>query len=334
MKVVHFEQKYYEELLAFSKKTWPHRSEEYLGYRLFRIPERDEDNRYNLLVINDDGKIVGCALYLPTKARIFGKEEFIKWSHDLFIEEQYRGAAGLMLLIEMNKVKSTFGFGTTPISYQIQKELGTKFIGKANYFLVFNIWSFKLPLVRLNLIGNPDHGKFKFPAKLKVGKNTFNKVSNASELKIPNNGYWSDDSVDIDFIRDEHFIRNRFFENFNNYYFYNLEVGDPSSPGECYFVIRPVIKKRFLILSIIDFRFNLKKHEQFEIILKAASKLGRINRLPFIAVLTSYEYKRFNLYPLIIRRDPQCHIITYLPVTITHPVFVTCADSDADFLDE
>jgi len=334
MEIVNYEPKHYEELLAFSKKMWPQNSEEYLKYRLFQFPEQIEDNRYNLLVINDESKIVGCTLYIPTKARIKGKEEKILWSHDMIVEDQYRGSAGLLLIIEMLKNRSTFGFGTTDINLKIQKELGTKFIGIANYHLIFNIWSFKLLLLKLKLIVTPSPDKFNFPNTLKVGKHKFNKILNVDELKIPNNGYWSDDSIDIDFIRDEHFLRNRFFENFKKYYFYSLELDNSSKTDECYFVVRPAIENGFLVLSIIDFRFNFKKSEQYKLILKAAARLGRRNRFPLVTVRTSFKYKRLNLYPLIFRTASQQHIVTYFPINTNVSVFVTNADSDTDFLSE
>ncbi|MQY79764.1 MAG: hypothetical protein GH151_11305 [Bacteroidetes bacterium] len=282
--------------------------------------------------MNDEGKIVGCTLYFPTKARITGKGEKIFWGHDMIVEEHYRGAAGLLLIIEMCNNKSAFGFGTTDINLKIQKELGTKFIGVAKHYLIFNFWSYKLLLLKLKLIGTTEPYKYNFPDKLKVGKYTFNRISSVNELNIPTNGYWSDSSLDIDFVRDEHFLRNRFFENFTKYYFYSLELDNSSKTDECYFVVRPAIESGFLVLSIVDFRFNFKKYEQYKLILKAAARLGRRNRFPLVSLRTSVEYRRFNLYPLIFRTDSQDHIVTNFPVDTNLNLFVTNADSDSDFL--
>jgi hypothetical protein len=332
MKIVNFEPKHYEELLAFSKKIWPQKSEEYLKYRLQQIPEQIEDNRYNLLVINDEGKIVGCTLYFPTRARINGKEEKIFWGHDMFVEENYRGAAGLLLIIEMCNIKTAFGFGTTDINFKIQKELGTKFIGIAKHYLIFNLWSYKLLLIKLKLMQATRPFKYNFPDKLDVGKSLFKRISTVGELNIPNNGYWSDSSIDIDFVRDEHFLRNRFFENFTKYHFYNLMMESSTDPNECYFVVRPSIEGGFPVLSIVDFRFNFKKHEQLILILNAASRLGRHNRFALVTFRTSVEFKRFNLYPLIFRTYSKQHIVTNYSVNNNLRLFVTSADSDMDFL--
>jgi hypothetical protein len=252
----------------------------------------------------------------------------------MIVEEQYKGAAGLLLIIEMLKNKSTFGFGTSDINLKIQKELGTKFIGIATLYVILNIWSFKLLLLKLKLIGISESDKYDFPDILKVGKYKFNKISNVNELNIPNNGYWSDESIDIDFVRNEHFLRKRFFENFNKYYFYKLELDNSTIADECYFVVRPAIEGGFLALSIVDFRFNLKKPEQYKLIFKAVAKLGRRNRFPLLTLRTSVEFKRFNLYPLIYRTNRQQHILTYFPVNTGLKLFVTDADSDSDFLPE
>lgn len=332
MEIVHYESKHYAELLAFSKKIWPHKSEEYLRYRLFQIPEKIEDNKHNLLVMNDDGKIVGCTLYFPTKARICGNEVKIFWSHDMYVEENYRGVGGLLLIIEMDENKSTFGFGSTEINFKIQKELGTKFIGIARQYLIFNLWSFKLLLFKLKLIRIRKPSGYTFPDKIKVGKYLFHKISNVKALNIPYKGYWSNSVIDIDFVRDEHFLKNRFFENFTKYFFYCLKSDSSSEPDECYFVVRPAIEGGFPVLSIVDFRFNFKKPEQYELILKAASRLGRGNRFPLVTLRTSVEYRRFNLNPLILRTDAQEHIVTNFPVQNSLTIFATNADSDPDFL--
>jgi hypothetical protein len=332
MEIVYFEPKHYEELLAFSKKEWPQKPEEYLRYRLFQIPENIEESRFNFMVVNDEGKIIGCSLYMPTKARIKGKEERIHWCHDVVVEEQYRGAAGLLLLIEQGEIKSSFGFGNSEINFRIQKELGTKYIGAASHYLLFNFWSYKLLLHKLKLIKKPAADKYIFPDKLKIGRCKFRKISNVDELNIPDNGYWSDSSVDIECVRDRHFLKNRFFENFIKYHFYKLEPDDASKHDECYFVVRPSTEGGFPVLSIVDFRFNLKKPEQFQLIFKAAAKIGISNRFPLVTLRTSVKYKKFNLYPLIYRTASQQHIVGF-PYEPNLRLFVTNADSDADFLD-
>jgi hypothetical protein len=311
MKVVNYEPDYYDELLAFSMKTWPDKSEEYLKYRLHQFPEQIEDNRENLLVLNDEGRIIGCTLYFPTRAKIKGEEVKIVWGHDMFVEEEYRGAAGLLLIAEMCNKKTAFGFGTTEINFKIQKELGTRFIGVAHHYLIFNFWSYKLIFQKsLRMRKRIKICEFDFPDKIQAGKYQFEKVKTVEALNIPCNGYWADPNLDIDFVRDEHFLRNRFFDNF----------------------IRPAIENGVLVLSVVDFRFNFKKFDQYESIMKAVAMLGRRHRFPLVSIRTSIKYKRFNLYPLLYRTRSEEHIVTNYPIDTPANIFITNADSDSDYL--
>jgi len=330
MEVVAFEQKYYEELLAFSKKMWPEKSEAYLKYRLYQIPEDPEDIRKNLLVLNDDGKIVGCTLYFPTRARINGREEKIYWGHDMIVEEKYRGEAGLLLIIEMDENKTAFGFGTTDINYKIQKELGTKFIGAARHYVIFNLWSFRLPLFRLKLLKLKKEMNYRFPEKISSGGYEFRKLTSVKGLTIPDNGYWTGTEFDIEFVRDRHFLNNRFFENFTKYHFYKLEISGETD--ECYFVVRPSVEGGYPVLSVVDFRFNPGKPVQFIRLLNAASRIGRMNRIPLTTCRTSFNFKRFNFCPLIYGRSALEHIVTTYPTGENPGLIVTNADADLDFL--
>ncbi|MCE5345217.1 MAG: GNAT family N-acetyltransferase [Bacteroidales bacterium] len=334
MEIVNFETKYYEELLAFSKRIWPDKPEEYLKYRLFQIPEQTEDNKYNLLVKNDEGKIIGCTLYFPSKARINGKEEKMFWGHDVFVEEQYRGIASMLLFIEMSKMELSFGTGATDINYKIQKKGGANFLDVERHYLIFNIWFFKLLLIKLKLIRATGPDIYSFPDILKIGNYKFIKVSNVNELRIPNNGYWNEPDIDIDFVRDEHFLRNRFFENYLKYHFYKLENNDANKPDECYFVVRPTVDGGLPVISIVDFRSNLKKPEQFKLVLKAGAELGKQNRLPLVTVRTTSKLKKLNLCPLVYRTGSKQHITGPLFFGPNTRILVTCADSDTDFLTE
>jgi hypothetical protein len=332
MKIVYFEQNYYDELLSFSKRVWPEKSEEYLKYRLFKIPEKIEDNRNNLLVINDEGKVVGCILYFPTRAIINGKEEKIFWGHDFYVDEQYRGAASLRLMLEMANIKPSFGAGATDLNLKIQKELKAKYIGVQYHYLIFNIWSFMGILYKLKLVSSPHLDRYYYPDLLEIGNNRFKRTTSVDEVKIPNNGYWCASKVDIDFIRDGHFLKNRFFENFNKYQFYLLEHNDSSDNDECYFVIRPTIESGFPVLSIVDFRYNMDKPEQLMLILKAAVKIGVRNRASLISLRASIDLKKLNLNPLMYKTGSRQNIGGPLFGDAKPRLLVTPADSDTDFL--
>jgi hypothetical protein len=228
-------------------------------------------------------------------------------------------------------MKLSFGTGATNINLKIQKKLGTNFIGIEYHYFIFNIYFFKLLLTKLKLIGTPDPDKYSFPDKLKSNYK-FIKISNVTELNIPNNGYWSDPSIKIDFVRDEHFLRNRFFENFLKYHFYKLEHDGGSELDECYFVVRPVIESGFPVLAVVDFRFDSTKPKQFKFILKAAAMLAKRNRIPLLTVRTSIKLNKLNLYPLIYRTGSKQHLSAPLTIKTDPRLLVTSADSDTDFI--
>jgi hypothetical protein len=332
MDILYFEDKYYDKLLAYSIKKWPKKPEEYLKYRLYKFPEQPEDIKRNLMVVNDDCNIVGCSLIFPTRAMVCGNEEKAFWNHDLIVDEKYRGEASLYLMMESGEIKTMFGFGATDINKKIQKELGTPCAGMARLYLLFNFWSFKVPLLRLKLLKCNKKDKLRLPERFKAGGKRFKKVDNVKEIKIPDNGYWCGPELDVEFVRDEHFLDVRFFDGLANYYFYKLENNDPGKADECYFVVRSAIEGGIPVLSIVDFRFNTGKPEQYKSVLKAASKLGRLNRFPLVTLRTSVDYKKFDFSPMIFRTDKAEMITTNYQFEGDLRSFVTNADADSDFL--
>jgi hypothetical protein len=333
MEVINYSPVYYEKLLDFSKKTWPERPQEYLDYRLFKAPYNIEDNKCNLLVINDESNIVGCNMYFPTKARVCGKEENVFWSHDTFIDKECRGDAGMLLILESLRNKSTFGFGLTEMNQKIHEKLKINFVGYISHYIVVNIWAFKLIPEKLGLLPLKKPEKYRFPDEIKVGKNKFRLLHNPDELKIPENGYWNQEEIDIDFIRDEHFIRNRFFENFRGYYFYKLDMGVNHGADECYFVLRPTVEAGISVISVVDFRFNNKNKEQLRLIIKAVNKVAKANRTSLATFKVTMKSDRLMFNPLVYRRDTDTPISTHFNFgSEKKRIFVTSADSDTDFL--
>lgn len=332
MEIAYYQSKYYDDLLAFTQSLWPEKTEEYLKYRLFQFPESSDDNRNNLLVLNNEGRIVGCILYFVTKALILGKEEKIFWGHDFYVEEKYRGAASLRLMVEMANVKPAFGAGATELNLKIQKAAGAKFIAIEYHHLLFNFWSFKLPLIKLNLLKPAQYSSYIFPLNINTGSFQFRKIESANELNIPNNGYWNTGDMDIEFVRDKHFLQNRFFENFIKYNFYKLDTGHNSKQDECYFVVRPVFESGFPVMAIVDFRYNKKEPEQFLRILRAANKIAKRNRLPLASLRNSMKIKRLSFFPLMYRTNSRQYIGGPQTGNSEPRLLVTCADSDTDFL--
>jgi len=328
MKLVNFESGYYDELLLFCKRRWPKKSEDYLKYRLFEFPENIEDNNCNLLVLNDENKIIGCNLFFSTKAKINGKEEKVFWSHDTIIDPDYRkeGDAGMLLIATLMQSKNIFGFGLSDINYKIHKKIKANFFGEAHKYFMFSFWSWKIILYKLGLIKGIKSIKNYFPETLGVDNYSFKKISDVNQLNIPNNGYWNP-NLYIDFVRDKHFLKKRFFENHKKYEFYKLMGSDVD---ECYFVVRVIEKRGLPVLELVDFRFNSNKADQYRIILKGFEKLINRNRIPIGMIKSNIPQGRIQLFPLIVKDSKPIYCVTYNRLKGNISFFVTFADSDAE----
>ncbi len=329
MKVVNYEPKYYLRLLKYSKSVWPWKTEEYLRYRLFQIPEDPSDNKYNLLLINEQDEIVGCNLFIKTKAKIYEIEKEVHWSHDLYVTEIHRGLDSIRLILRENAMRTSFGIGSTEINNLIQKARNTNYISVANSILIFNIWAAPVLVRKYLLRYKQMFFKNIYPDRLYIGNNYFEKINNVNNVNVPNDGYWFD-GLDIDFVRDKHYLQNRFFNNFNNYYFYKL-INRNAIYDDCYFVVRPILQRGIPILSLVDFRFNLNNIKQFKLILKGASALAKMNRIGFVYFLTNLTIKKIDLFPVAIRRNNKQEILTRYPFKSKPSLIITNADHDIDF---
>ncbi|MFR9567919.1 MAG: hypothetical protein SNJ09_03770 [Rikenellaceae bacterium] len=95
--------------------------------------------------------------------------------------------------------------------------LKTNFIAKSYRYIKYNPWSIKLVANKLFKVSLKSTTSNNFPQTIKVGDAEFKLINSVSELNIVNGGYWMRDVSTVDFVRDENFLRHRFFENFNKY---------------------------------------------------------------------------------------------------------------------
>lgn len=327
MKLVHFENAYFEDLANFYIKMYPKKSLEYLKYRLYQFPESPEDNSKNLIVLNDENKIIGCNLFFPTKAKIMGSIEKVFWSHDTIVAKECRdaGDAGMLLISELMHTKNVFGAGLSDINLKIHRKIKASFIGEINKYLILSNWSFLSIFYKLQILKSTTVD-YKYPETISVGTQIFSKISNIKDLSIPNNGFWNE-GLDIDFIRDEHFLKKRFFENDKTYEFYKLKTKDID---ECYFVVRKTIKNKIPVLQIVDLRYNLNNKIQFDLIMKAILKILNKNRIPFAFFRTNIITKKYHTSPLMYKLKGSSHFITYNRIRENVSFFITFADSDSD----
>ena len=332
MKLVNYQDTYYRALCEFVSRMWPERPSAYLEYRLKKIPEDASDVRVNLLAIDDQDNIVGCTLVFPTRAEIFGEEKKIYWSHDTIIESSCRGEIGMDLMLATNAVEGCFGIGLSPIARKIQKKLHTNFIADSKGYYIFNLWSLTLPLYRIGWKKARKTKKLNFPKSIKVHGERYELIEDIHQLRIPNDGFWNRHQTDIDLVRDEHFLRERFFENFNTYSFYRKVPSPSQKADDGYFVVRYIDLKGFPALSLVDFRYDLNAPDQFGHILKAIAKIAFRNRLPLSVARTTIEDKKYRLCPLTYRSDRVSDVVTRIKIKKPVRILVTQADSDTDFI--
>ena len=340
IKIISYQPEYYDRLYSYMKEKWPGQSKEYLNYRLKTIVEDNKDLQYNLLILNEKGEIVGCNLFFPTKALIRGKEHRVYWSHDTILDKEYRGDGGLMFMLKLQS-QPHFGMGLSTLNRKIQQALKTTFFRemviyyRLNFFFIASIFQYG---TKKRAVLNP----FFHPLEVKMGKKRFLEVKDIASLKIPNKGYWCQGDVDIDFIRDYIFLSKRFICNFNEYYIYRLST--QKEYDSCYMVVRPVLKKKIPMLSIVDFRYDLKSPEQFLLILKAANRIAKVNKIGIVLCLCNIGYGKqiikfpkisiVSLFPLLLKRNKGVDYVASYSSLFQQSAssLVTSADSDADFL--
>lgn len=342
MKVIDYTPEYRDKLFVFIKEHFLKQSENYLDYRLEQIIESNEDITYNLIVLNDDDEVIGCNLFFSTNAKINDVKQKIYWSHNTLIDERYRGDAGTMLVLELIKRKH-FGFGLTAYSKKIFKIFNHAFLEKASMYYIANRWIFK-DSIRLFLNRNKKR-TFDFPDKISTFNYSFQKINSSTELNIPNDGYWLQDKVNIDFIRDDFFLQHRFFENFNTYYFYKLIQKDNTKKDECYFVLRPIIWRKMIVLSVVDFRLDLDNKQQIELMLKVINKIAKKNRIGIVILITNLiidaliQTSKININifnPFFISRNAKLDVVAseHYGFANKPTLLITSADSDNDFMSQ
>lgn len=187
----------------------------------------------------------------------------IYWGHNTYLDEEYRRIIGMDLVLEIAAIKNGFGYGLTDINFKIQSLIksnifinGIRKYKKIYWWFVYNLLLRELkvtPRIPTNL-----------PQIVSHKKESFQLCSTAEKIKTPNNGYWYKDICEIDFIRDNNFIIKRFLSNSVHKYFLYT-----NTDKNCYFVVRPIIKKNLLCLQVSDIRYQQTQPEEVQHIFKA-----------------------------------------------------------------
>ncbi len=246
----------------------------------------------------------------------------LKWSHSTFIKPEYRSQIGLDFFLRIYDEERVFGYGLTDINKALHKMVGSTFYNPSKAYLL---------QIETSPIYSKEIGD-NFPETISVCNVLLKKARDASDIRYPNHGYWNESSLAIDFVRDENFIRNRFFESNNNYYLYYLESSS-NTYDPFYFVVRVRNCKGKRCLYMVDYRFDLDNPMSFQLILDAIILLAKINHIEVSYIFSTLPHKYIDPYERLFLWGEDSVIISNIKTNDKcGDIFVTPADSDSDLL--
>lgn len=319
--IIPYDRSYRENLFSYLKRIALNSSDSYINYSI----DKSEGLIPSILVIGENKTIVGCHLHFTTRLQTKGKEQVVAWGHETFLDEDYRSSAGIEFVMAINK-KNTLGIGYTDINYKIQKKLrqNIELITVFNYFLLDRF--FLLGVIKKffnNTILNLKEIKTINTSYL------FNIVNSADSVLIPNSGYWYDEHISFDMIRDREYIKERFIN--NKVFKYCVYETHHNNEYSCYFVVRPFKYRGIPALLLVDYRF-WGRNDLMDEIIKAVTIIARKNHIGLIQTtggmrIVDDVLHRWNC----IRRKAITMIHKSLKPSESDYVSLTPADSDVDF---
>lgn len=322
VEIISYNSQYREKLLTYLNKLNRGTNKNYIDYCV----DRSEGDIPSIIVIDKEKDVVvGCHLFFSTKMYAKGEVKSVAWGHETYLDEDFRGAAGLEFVLSIN-CNNSLGIGYSDINREVQKRIKKNVLMETvfNYFLL-NIY---FPLGVINKIIKRSLTPLKRMEQVKTAVN-FRLAKNADSIVVPDNGFWFKDQVGYDLIRDKHYLNYRFFNNrlFDySVYEYHNEDGD-----SCYFVVRPILYRGIPAVLLVDYRFH-GNGQLMRFILDAVKIIARRNHIGVIQTTGGMkEVERVFDSPFCIKRHGECMIHKSLSPASTDYVSVTPADSDVDF---
>ncbi|RZJ65395.1 MAG: hypothetical protein EOO50_13815, partial [Flavobacterium sp.] len=281
---VHFQNREEDKkFIAFNETIFPERGElnrKLTDFRYFNPMNPKSDTSGNVVATDDDGKLIGQALYHKTDFFFDGNRASSEWGFDFFVVPERRNdLVGVHILqyVKANK-PNVFAAGLGEKALKLQKMLGYNVIGYLKKYVKI-IHPFFLPFGLLRAT-NLKSGSY--PKIIGKGESLFERIS-LDEL-------WNSESPYnenlIEFARDESFLKWRFYSKNFNYAVYR-QVGSSGNP--IYFALRTVKIKGITGLVLVDFRYDVKKPEQFSLIVSSAKKIATKMWLPILVTASSHK---------------------------------------------
>ena len=266
---------------------------------------------------------------MPVQFKYNNEIKDAAWGMDYVVDEEHRGSiAGVQLCKKALKENLHFGIGLSDVSLKMHLIFNERVIGKMTKFVkIHKVFS----LVNRSFKKNT-RIQATFPEKIQVGNNCFYKVHRPEEIKS-DNGYWHEDQY-LEFSRNNDFLKWRFFYYQEKYTVYKLQ-DDTNNFKSVYFVLKNIVWKNLNCFLLVDYRINANR--DFQNILKAVSKLAKINNIAATITGSSLdsldkELKKKLYFPYGSRMDIVTNFKDILSANELEnsKVMVTFADADCE----
>lgn len=317
--IINYSEIWREKLWRYMRKTFPKYSDAYIDYCL----NCSADKMPSKIVLNGEDEIVGCHLYFCTKVFLNGEEINTHWGHDTFLDSDYRPEIGLDLMLMTKKIRG-FGLGLTNVNERLQRVMKKVFFNGVYTYYIIN-WKIPFSPIQKSFHIKP---KLYNKESLRVGEHVFTRVTDAANMNIPNNGYWSMGYRDIDFVRDADFLNRRFVcNNVHSYLLYTSTInGNP-----CYFVVRQALYRGMPAVTLSDYRYCGDDKSAADIIFKAVKKITTKSNVGILLFVCGDK----NMDQVIKRNihyKSSMDFVSSMNLSDGLSFCITGADSDADFL--
>lgn len=301
-----------------------------LRYIIERLSRFVDDN----VVVTHNGRIVGCNLYFHTMAAINGEIRDIMWSHSTYLAPEHRRHIGLEFIAKTNSAENIWGFGLTETNRKIHKMTGNTFCGKSRAYIVTPSCSTSVDELHhvyneAATLSDPDSKEI-IPLRFDLDGKTYIKCFSKEEHKMPNEGFWNPQILNVDFLRNRDFMEKRFYNLSSKYHVYKSILD--ATQDELYFVFKIQSINGVKAIFLVDYRFNLSDTKGLSRILDCLCHIAKSNSIWHIYIFTTLPPGYVaTKYATITPYGSPTGIVTNSPgVSENTLIMVTPADSDCE----
>lgn len=328
--IVHYSNEWHDKLLAFMKREYPSRSENYLKFCLNYLDNATNDVKEKAIIVVSDSDIVGCYTVLPLQMINDSCIEDYYIQINMIVSPQYRGIGISSLLYRFwDLYPNWMDTGFTEVAWKIapKKVKSFKPIAPIYVYLMFNRCFPITMLKKMKLMGKP-RGLKPFPENSNLSFLTLRRAYKVSDIVFPSSGRWFQSETEI--VRDGKYLEERFFTHYRNNEYIIYSLYKKNKPVG-YFVVRPTEYHGFQMLSLVDFRYV--EDGCLTDILKAVAYVAQKAHYGMVIVLTSLRLHRLTLFPFVVRMTKELPCATGVDsLAKQKDILFTSADSDLDYV--